>query len=113
MEREDCRACAGSGRCWVCEGSGVTPMSRRACMRCQASGRCTECAGSGRGRERRRRRSTRFTTDRNREAAQILREAMPFLTAPAQRALAAELAAEFEAKARSDEEDDGWQEGVL
>ena len=109
MERRACRACAGGGECWVCEGSGVTPMSRRACARCQASGRCTECAGSGRGAEPR---PTRFTTDRNREAARILREATPFLTAPAQRALAAELAAEFETKAQG-EEDDGWEEGVL
>ena len=96
--------CRGSGQCWVCDGSGITPMSRRACSRCQGSGRCADCAG--RGVPVGQRRGGRFTTERNLEAARILREATPFLTAASQRALAAELAAEFEAKAREEDGDD-------
>lgn len=110
MERPPCALCAGSGECWVCEGTGITPVSRRACTSCTATGRCHECAGTGtaaarRPRERRGATRSRFTADQHRWAATFLRDAQAALSTPRQRRLAEELAQEFERWAREGDDD--------
>jgi DnaJ-class molecular chaperone len=44
-----CRACAGTGRCPYCDGSGAitTSSATRACTSCAGSARCGRCAGTG------------------------------------------------------------------
>ncbi len=111
MRDDRCAMCAGGGECWVCEGTGITPVSRRACSTCTATGRCHECAGTGkaiarRPRDRRRTPPTRFTTDQQRWAATFLREAQSSLSTPRHQRLAEELAQEFERWAREGEEDE-------
>jgi hypothetical protein len=44
--RDQCDGCLGSGRCWICLGTGILDRRRidvLTCHRCYGTGRCTYC----------------------------------------------------------------------
>ena len=42
--KEPCKACDGSGKCWLCDGTGALETGKR-CPSCQGSKKCVGCGG--------------------------------------------------------------------